>query len=264
MREESRPTELRFGEEAELLAPREDRVVLRLSRNIAATAREEFGIEDGQVLRGAALEGPVVFLESGLRFEADVLRGQKTGFFLDQRENRRIVETLAGGRRVLNLFSYSGGFSLYAARGGATGVCSVDISPRALEAAERNFGLNGDVPAVAACPRESAQADVFDWLRETSARRFDLIVLYPPALAKRASEREEAMRAYSRLLAGAMERLEPEWDAGGGVVFGANYGRGIFRSGAGGGAAVRARLRGMAHDAAWGGSSGRHLRKGSI
>jgi 23S rRNA (cytosine1962-C5)-methyltransferase len=198
----------RLGEMEELLAKLGERVVLRLSRNIAATAREQFGIEDGDVLRGAALEGPVVFMESGLRFEADVLRGQKTGFFLDQRENRRRVETLAAGRRVLNLFSYSGGFSLYAARGGAAGVCSVDISPRALEAAGRNFELNRDVPAVVACPRETAQADVFDWLREPAAHRFDLIVLDPPALAKRASEREEAMRAYSRLLGGAMERLD--------------------------------------------------------
>ena len=119
---ESRPTEPCLGEVTELLAAGEDRVVLRLSRNIAARAREEFGFEDGDVLRGEAMEGPVVFLESGLRFEADVLRGQKTGFFLDQRENRRQVETLAGGRRVLNLFSYSGGFSIYAARGGAAGV----------------------------------------------------------------------------------------------------------------------------------------------
>ena len=84
----------------------------------------------------------------------------------------------------------------------------MDINPHALAAAERNFALNGDIPAVAACPRESAQADVFEWLREPAARRFDLIVLEPPALAKRASEREEAMRAYARLLAGAMERLD--------------------------------------------------------
>jgi 23S rRNA (cytosine1962-C5)-methyltransferase len=198
----------RLGELDELLRTLGERVVLRLSRNIVATAREQFGIEDGEVLRGAALEGPVVFEESGLRFEADVLRGQKTGFFLDQRENRRHVETLAAGKRVLNLFSYSGGFSLYAARGGAAGVCSVDISPHALAAAERNFALNGDVPAVAACRHETEQADVFEWLREPGNRRFDLIVLDPPALAKRASEREEAVRAYSRLLAGAMERLD--------------------------------------------------------
>jgi 23S rRNA (cytosine1962-C5)-methyltransferase len=192
----------------ELLAAADNRIVLRLSRNIAETARAQFGYEDGEAFHGAALDGPVVFQESGLRFEADVLRGQKTGFFLDQRENRRNVESLAAGRRVLNLFSYSGGFSLYAARGGAASVCSVDISRPALAAAERNFALNRNVPAVAACPHELAQADVFCWLREAAARRFDLVVLDPPALAKRQSERDEALRAYARLLAGAVERLD--------------------------------------------------------
>jgi len=198
----------RLPEVVELLAARGNRIVLRLSRNIAGAARAQFGYEDGQRLHGAALDGPVVFQESGLRFEADVLRGQKTGFFLDQRENRRNVESLAAGRRVLNLFSYSGGFSLYAARGGAASVCSVDISRQALAAAERNFALNRHVPAVAACPHELAQADVFSWLREAAARRFDMVVLDPPALAKRQSERQEALRAYSRLLAGAVERLD--------------------------------------------------------
>jgi len=197
----------RLAEVVELLAAGENRIVLRLSRNIANPARVQFGLEDGQMLHGAAPDGPVVFQESGLRFEADVLRGQKTGFFLDQRENRRMVESLAAGRRVLNLFSYSGGFSLYAARGGAASVCSVDISRSALAAAERNFALNRNFPAVAACPHELAQADVFSWLPEAAARRFDLVVLDPPALAKRQSERDDALRAYSRLLAGAVERL---------------------------------------------------------
>ncbi len=84
--------------------------------------------------RGPALTGPVVFLESGLRFEADVLRGQKTGFFLDQRENRRRVESSARGRRVLNAYSISGGFSLYAARGGARSVTDLDLAGTPLTA----------------------------------------------------------------------------------------------------------------------------------
>jgi 23S rRNA (cytosine1962-C5)-methyltransferase len=197
----------RLGEVVELLAAEGTRIVLRLSRNIAALAEAQFGLADGRMLQGAAPDGPVVFRESGLRFEADVLRGQKTGFFLDQRENRRNVESLAAGRAVLNLFSYSGGFSLYAARGGAASVCSMDISRQALAAAERNFALNGDVPAVAACPHETAQADVFEWLGEKPARRFDLVVLDPPSMAKSQSEKEEALRAYRRLLTGAMERL---------------------------------------------------------
>lgn len=200
----------RLGGVVELLAAKDNRIVLRLSRNIATVAAAQFGYKDGQMLHGAALEGPVVFLESGLRFEADVLRGQKTGFFLDQRENRRNVEPLSAGGRVLNLFSYSGGFSLYAARGGAASVCSMDISGQALAAAERNFALNRNLPAVAGCPHETAQADVFSWLRDAAERRFDLVVLDPPALARRQSEREEAMRAYWRLLTGAMGRLNPK------------------------------------------------------
>jgi 23S rRNA (cytosine1962-C5)-methyltransferase len=105
------------------------------------------------------------------------------------------------------LFSFTGGFSLYAADGGAASVCSVDISELALAGARRNFALNADRPAVARCGHETVQADVFDWLRHKSPRRFDLIVLDPPSLAKRESERREAIGAYAKLIAGAMARL---------------------------------------------------------
>ena len=98
------------------------------------------------------LDGPVTFLENGLQFEADVLRGQKTGFFLDQRENRRKTGALSEGRRVLNLFSYTGGFSLYAAAGGAASVLSLDISEHALAGARRNFALNQDQPVRRSLP----------------------------------------------------------------------------------------------------------------
>ncbi|MGH7971287.1 MAG: class I SAM-dependent rRNA methyltransferase, partial [Limisphaerales bacterium] len=143
-----------------------ERIVLRLSRNIQTQAAARFGKVDGQVLWGPPLGGAVVFCESGLRFEADVFKGQKTGFFLDQRENRRRVGTLAQGRHVLNAFSFSGGFSLYSARGGARSVTDVDISPRALAAAGRNFELNRDIKAVSQCRHEMIQADVFDWLEQ--------------------------------------------------------------------------------------------------
>lgn len=165
-----------------------ERIVLRRSRAI--------GSAEAEVVHGTAPEGEVEFLESGLRFGADVLRGQKTGFFLDQRENRRIVETLAKGRETLNAFSYSGGFSLYAARGGATRVVDLDESPHALEAANRNFARN---PGLAA-PHETVQADAFDWLGKTP-RMFDLVVLDPPSFAKREAERERAIGAYRRLAA---------------------------------------------------------------
>jgi 23S rRNA (cytosine1962-C5)-methyltransferase len=186
-----------------------ERVVLRLSRNIQSFAEGRFQRSDGQMLHGPPPAGPVFFLESGLRFEADVLRGQKTGFFLDQRENRREVETLAQGRRVLNAFSFSGGFSVYAARGRATAVTDLDISAHALAAAQRNFALNQNFPGVAACHHDTAQGDAFDWLA-TSTAKFDLVVLDPPSLAKRTTEREGALRAYERLATLGIARLAPD------------------------------------------------------
>jgi 23S rRNA (cytosine1962-C5)-methyltransferase len=182
------------------------RLVLRLSRNIQDSARAQ-GLTDGSVLAGEALEGTVVFLENGLRFEADPLRGQKTGFFLDQRENRAQVGGLARGRRVLNTFSFSGGFSLYAARGGAASVTDVDISPHALAAAARNFALNADQAAVAHCPRQAVQADVFAWLKDCRAT-FDLVILDPPSLARREAERTGAVRAYHALAAEGLRHTE--------------------------------------------------------
>ncbi|MGZ4974207.1 MAG: class I SAM-dependent rRNA methyltransferase [Limisphaerales bacterium] len=178
------------------------RLVLRLSRNIQELARTKFKFTDGQILRGDADDKPVVFLENGLRFEADVVRGQKSGFFLDQRENRKEVESLARAKTVLNAFSFSGGFSVYAARGGAKSVASLDISQHALDSAERNFALNPSLD----CPREAIRADAFDWIKK-SPRNFDLIVLDPPSLAKREAERAEAMRAYSKLIGSAIDRL---------------------------------------------------------
>lgn len=183
------------------------RVVLRLSRNIEALAQGA-ELRDGQTLVGEAPDGPVIFRESGLKFEADVVRGQKTGFFLDQRENRRRVETLSRGRRVLNAFSFSGGFSLYAGRGGAQGVVSLDLSAHALRSAERNFALNAADHHVAASRHETVQADVFEWLSQTP-REFDLIVLDPPSLARREAERAGAIRAYAKLSADGLRRLAP-------------------------------------------------------
>jgi 23S rRNA (cytosine1962-C5)-methyltransferase len=174
-------------------------MVLRLSRNLAETAARDFDLADGSSLVGPPIDGPVVFLEDGLRFEADPVRGQKTGFFLDQRDNRRTVGSLARGAEVLNAFSFSGGFSLHAARGGARSVTDVDISPHALENARRNFGLNLDLPEVAATRCERVQADVFDWLARNPRPRFDLAILDPPSLARRETERAGALAAYARL-----------------------------------------------------------------
>jgi 23S rRNA (cytosine1962-C5)-methyltransferase len=182
------------------------RLVLRLSRNIQETARKHFQKEDGQDLPPAGGDrAPVTFLETGIRFEADVVSGQKTGFFLDQRENRRRVQALARGGDVLNAFSFSGGFSLYAAHGGARSVTDLDISAHALESAKRNFRLNQS--AVASCRHETIQGDAFAWLEQNSAQRFDLVILDPPSLAKRETERAGAIVAYGKLAANGIRAL---------------------------------------------------------
>jgi len=192
---------------------RAEALVLRLSRNIQEVAARKFGRSEGLVSRPGhnidASRGIALFLETGLRFEADVVRGQKTGFFLDQRENRRRVESLASGRDVLNAFSFSGGFSLYSARGGARSVTDLDISPHALESARRNFALNQTHSAVSGCPHHAVQADAFDWLEGNTMPRFDLVVLDPPSLAKRETERAGAIRAYARLAEGGIRQLRP-------------------------------------------------------
>lgn len=186
-----------------------ERILLRLSRNIQAFAQKQFNRTDGQMLLGTPPEGVVIFSENDIRFEADVLRGQKTGFFLDQRDNRSEVEGLASGKRVLNAFSFSGGFSVYAARGGAKSVTDLDISAHALESAKRNCVLNKSFPGVAACRHETVQADAFEWLA-AGGEKFDLIVLDPPSLAKRAAEREGAIRAYERLNSQGIAKLARE------------------------------------------------------
>jgi len=175
-----------------------ERIVLRLSRNIQLVAEKQFHRRDGQILFGSTPDVSVIFSENGIRFEADVLRGQKTGFFLDQRENRAEVEKLSRVRCVLNAFSFSGGFSVYAARGGAISVTDLDISAHALESAKRNFTLNENFPGMANCRHETVQADAFEWLAK-DAQKFDLVVLDPPSLAKRAMERDGAIHAYEKL-----------------------------------------------------------------
>ena len=205
----------RFEEIANLIRSQLNlqRLVLRLSRNIQPAARKILLSEDGQIVYGDRLEACPTFLENGIRFEADVCHGQKTGFFLDQRENRRAVESLAKGRHILNAFSFSGGFSLYAARGGATSVTDLDISAHALASAERNFALNQSVPAVARCDHKSIQADAFDWFAANEQRKFDLIVLDPPSFAKRETERAGAIRAYEKLAGLGIQHL-----ANGGIL----------------------------------------------
>jgi len=187
-----------------------EQLVLRVSRNLE---RRSSSRRDGEALfrkRGGSETGaPILFLESRLRFEADVVQGQKTGFFLDQRENRRLVESMARGRTVLNAFSFSGGFSLYAARGGAKSVTNLDISNHALESAKRNFKLNAGDPDIARSRHQSILADAFEWLAGNAEQQFDLVVLDPPSLAKREAERAGAIRAYAKLADSGLRHLRP-------------------------------------------------------
>ena len=171
----------------------------------AGSVRREEGLPDvEQVLHGDIPEDPVAVREHGMRFVVDFRRGQKTGFFLDQRDNRLLAKALAGERRVLNAFAYTGGFGVYAAGGGARAVVSVESSARAVELARENWRLN-QLPAV---PESFVVADVFRYLRE-EGEPFDLLILDPPALVKHRQELARGARAYKDLHLQALRRSAP-------------------------------------------------------
>jgi len=187
------------------------RIVFRFSRELQNSIGA-VSLSDGMVIP-CNMSPCVVFCENGLKFEADPARGQKTGFFLDQRDNRAEVGRLSEGKgSVLNLFSYTGGFSLYAARGGAKRVVSVDFSRPAIEAAECNFKLNHDIPTVKACQHEGIVGDAFDVLDQIarSKKLFDVVVVDPPSFAKREAEIPGALRSYSRLCKAALKALKKD------------------------------------------------------
>jgi len=142
-------------------------------------------------------------LENGLRFRVDPAQGQKTGFFLDQRDNRALVRDCAGGRRVLNLFSYTGAFGVYAGAGGAAAIDNVDVSAPAIEGARENHRLNGQVDNI-----RFIVADAFSYVRSCTDR-YDLIVCDPPAFAKSRGEVERAARGYKDVNLFAMKLAEP-------------------------------------------------------
>lgn len=162
--------------------------------------------EDGYLI-GAAND--CIAQENGLKFQVDWLRGQKTGFFVDQRENRALLERYAAGRSVLNMFCYTGGFSFYALRGGAKLVHSVDSSAKAIELTQRNVALNfGDDAR-----HEAFADDAFKFL-ETADGKYDLIILDPPAFAKHLKTVRNALHGYQKLNAKAFEAIRT-----GGILF---------------------------------------------
>ena len=143
-------------------------------------------------------------LENGLRFHVDWLKGQKTGFFVDQRENRSLLEHYSKGRRVLNMFCYTGGFSVYALRGGATLVHSVDSSAKAVRLTDDNVALNF---APEDGRHKSFAEDAFKFLDNMEKEAYDLVILDPPAFAKHKSALRNALVGYRRLNAKALEKM---------------------------------------------------------
>lgn len=170
--------------------------------------RAKEGLEPrAEVVRGTLEAAPVVIDEYGLRFAVDLRVGHKTGFYLDQRRSRQRVGELASGRRVLNAFSYTGGFGVAAAVGGSERVVNVDTSRPALELAERNFSLNEVDPE----HHEFVEADCFDYLRHLREQdeRFGLVVLDPPKFAASRGQIDAACRGYKDLNRLALHLLEP-------------------------------------------------------
>ena len=172
-------------------------------------ARNEEGLPPVKGLLRGALPENLTVRESDVQILVDVAGGQKTGFYLDQRENRRLVQSYARDRTVLDCFSYTGGFSLFAARGGARSVTAVDTSAHALELVRSNFVLNG----FGGIPLRTERADVFTFLRQET-ELYDLIILDPPSFARAKSQVPKAARGYKDINLLAFHRLNP-----GGLLF---------------------------------------------
>jgi 23S rRNA (cytosine1962-C5)-methyltransferase len=172
-------------------------------RSEGRVRQEEGVLAAAGTLTGETPAAVIAIKENGFKFLVDVKAGQKTGFFLDQRDNRALLSTLARGRSVLNCFSYTGAFSVYALAGGATEVTSLDSSRPALELAEQNVALNGFANS-----GETLKGDAFAYLKETTTT-FDAIVLDPPSLAHRRSDVSAATGAYKFLNLHALKHLNP-------------------------------------------------------
>jgi 23S rRNA (cytosine1962-C5)-methyltransferase len=164
--------------------------------------------EDGYLLGGDNTDS--IAVENGLKFHIDWQRGQKTGFFIDQRDNRLLLESYSRNRRTLNMFCYTGGFSVYAMRGGATEVHSVDSSARAIDLTNRNMRLNFPDDN----RHQTFADDAFRFIEKTEPARYDLIILDPPAFAKHRKVLKNALQGYRKLNAAAIEKI-----AAGGIIF---------------------------------------------
>jgi 23S rRNA (cytosine1962-C5)-methyltransferase len=171
-----------------------------------SSARQLEGLPPTQGVVWGSVDGPLQIDEYGVKYHVDVVGGQKTGFFLDQRDNRALVASLSKGKKVLNCFCYTGGFSIAAAKGGAAAVESLDISDDAIAMAERNAELNGVNDR---CQWEAA--NVFDRLPQyvREERRYDVVILDPPAFTKSKASIPGAIRGYKEINLRALKLIEP-------------------------------------------------------
>lgn len=168
-------------------------VVLRLSRNVEKVSND---LVNGSVLHGTLVDPVVVFREHGVLFSANVIKGHKTGYFLDHRHNRYRVSQLSKGKSVLDIFAYAGGFSVHALAGGATSVLSLDISQQALDMAKQNVALNE-----LTSNHSTISIDAFAGMQDLSVKgeKFDIVIVDPPSFAKSAADVKGAINSYKRL-----------------------------------------------------------------
>ena len=198
------------------------RCVLRLSRNTQKLVEEISAFREGQVLFGPPLTSPVCFRENGLYFEVDVLQGQKTGFYLDQRENRQRIRTLSKDKSVLNVFSYTGGFSVYGLAGGCRSVLEIDSNLWALKTSREIIELNFPDKQSETGNFQQVQGDAFISLKQLISRKksFDLVILDPPAFAVKKKQKTKALTTYRRLAESGGRLTRP-----GGLLFSASCSR---------------------------------------
>ncbi|MCY3915070.1 MAG: class I SAM-dependent rRNA methyltransferase [Chloroflexi bacterium] len=185
-----------------------DNLILRLSRALQSdrlNIAKLYGLQDGQQLIGDGADEPVKFVENGLLFQADVRRGHKTGFFFDQRENRQKARELAKGRRVLDVFSYTGGFSVYALAGGARTITALDVSEPALETLKLNVEKNGFDAKLIDVMAGDAFASLMELIQ--ARRKFNMVIVDPPAFANSRNSMRNAVMAYRRLVEMALRLL---------------------------------------------------------
>ncbi|MGV7222594.1 MAG: class I SAM-dependent rRNA methyltransferase [Nitrospinales bacterium] len=195
------------------------RAVLLMSGHVERTLPKSMKHKHGEILFGAPLVSSIKFLENGHSFQADIINGQKTGFFLDQRDNRKRIGELAKGRSVLNVFSYSGAFSMYSFAGGCKSVHEIDANGHALEGSIENLKLNYSPEEINALEFEQLKGDAFKQLTQLDSikKNFGLVILDPPAFARKKQHKKNAIQSYIRLIKAGAKRTEK-----GGILFAAS------------------------------------------